>query len=72
MPTFEVQIDDPGIVRGRRLRVPAPDAVRARRRAARRALALEHPGLGETLRGEDFRDLAKLVERKTKAIEVGR
>lgn len=62
MPTFDVQIR-PGklIAHERRLRIPAPDATRARHRGARRALALAQPGLGPTVGAEEFHRVANHV-----------
>jgi len=70
MPTYEVEIRSRLLGAPRRLRVPAPDPALARRRGARRALALEQPGLGPTIGAEEFNTVAGHVAVGAKAREV--
>jgi hypothetical protein len=70
MPTFEVEVRSRLLDGPRRLRVPAPDEGRARRRGARRVLALAQPDLGPTLGAEEFNRVAGTIAAGTKATQV--
>lgn len=69
MPTFNVQIDSPDL-RRRSLRIPAPDAERALRRGARRALALQMGPVCEVMPADAFREIASGLEKRASAVEV--
>lgn len=67
MPTYDVKVRSPLLDEERHLRVPAPDAGRARRRGARRALALAEPDLGPTVGAEEFNRVADHIAVGTEA-----
>lgn len=71
MPTFQVEVKSKLLKEGpRSLRVPAPDANLARRRGARRALALAEPDLALTIGAEEFHRVAGHVAMGTKVRQV--
>lgn len=67
MPTYEVEVKSRLLDEPRLLRVPAPDARLARRRGARRALALAQPDLAASVGPEEFARVAGHVAAGTKA-----
>lgn len=71
MPTFEVEVRSRLLDGGpRRLRVPAPDAALARRRGARRVLALVQPDLGPAVGAEEFARVAGTIAQSATAERV--